>query len=97
MSGYDFEPEYTEYVFGSLNIDLTEQDNVNNPAHYGQGRIEAIEYIEDFMTKEEFIGYLRGNIAKYLHRWRYKNGMEDLEKAQWYLEALVTVVREGET
>jgi hypothetical protein len=72
-------------------------DNVNNPAHYGQGRIEAIEYIEDFMTREEFIGYLRGNIAKYLHRWRYKNGMEDLEKAQWYLDALVTVVREGET
>ena len=30
-------------------------DNVNNPAHYGQGNIEAIEYIEDCMTREEFI------------------------------------------
>ena len=94
MKEYDFKPEYEEYTFGPVN---TEQDNVNNPAHYGQGNIEAIEYIEDFMTREEFIGYLRGNIAKYLHRWRYKNGMEDLEKAQWYLDALVTVVREGET
>lgn len=88
MSDFDFE---------TLTINIEPEDNVNNPAHYGQGRIEAIEYIEDFMTREEFIGYLRGNIAKYLHRWRYKNGMEDLEKAQWYLDSLITVVREGET
>ena len=92
MKEYEFNADYD-----TITIDVEPRDNVNNPAHYGQGRIEAIEYIEDFMTKEEFIGYLRGNIAKYLHRWRYKNGMEDLEKAQWYLEALVTVVREGET
>ena len=73
-------------------------DNVNNPAHYGQGNIEAIEYIEDFMTKEEFIGYLRGNTAKYLHRWRFKHKpLEDLKKARWYLDALITVVEGGET
>lgn len=64
-------------------------DNVNHPAHYGQGKIEAIEYIEDSLTKEEFIGYLRGNIAKYNHRWRYKNGKEDLYKAKWYLNKLI--------
>ena len=64
-------------------------DNVNHPPHYGQGNIEAIEYIEDFLNDEEFIGYLRGNIAKYLHRWRYKNGIEDLEKARWYLNRLI--------
>ena len=65
------------------------QDPVNSPAHYGQGTIEAIEYIEDFLTEEEYIGYLRGNIAKYMHRWRYKNGVEDLKKAQWYLNKLI--------
>jgi hypothetical protein len=64
-------------------------DNVNNPPHYGKGKIECIDYIEDFLTKEEYIGYLRGNIAKYLHRWRYKNKQEDLLKAQWYLDRLV--------
>jgi hypothetical protein len=64
-------------------------DNVNNPPHYGRGKIECIEYIEDFLTAEEFIGYLRGNIAKYLHRWRYKNKQEDLLKSQWYLERLI--------
>ena len=64
-------------------------DSVNNPAHYGAGKIECIDYIEDFLTKEEYIGYLRGNIAKYLHRWRYKNGLEDLKKAQWYGARLI--------
>jgi hypothetical protein len=69
-------------------------DNVNHPAHYGQGKIECIEYIQDFLTHDEFVGYLRGNIAKYLHRWRYKNGLEDLHKAQWYLNRLVQVQEE---
>lgn len=66
-------------------------DKVNSPPHYGQGNIECIEYIKDFLTEEEYIGYLRGNIAKYLHRWRYKNGAEDLKKAQWYLAELIKV------
>jgi hypothetical protein len=67
-------------------------DNVNSPSHYGQGKIEAIEYISDFLTKEEYQGYLRGNIAKYLHRFPYKNGLEDLKKAQWYLGRLIEEV-----
>jgi hypothetical protein len=79
-------------VHPSLHDSLEEKDNVNSPAHYGQGKIECIEYIQDFLTKEEFIGYLRGNIAKYLHRWRYKNGIEDLKKAQWYQNKLIEVV-----
>ena len=66
-------------------------DNVNSPAHYGKGAIECIDYIEDFLTNEEFIGYLRGNIAKYLHRWRYKNKQEDLLKSQWYLDRLINL------
>lgn len=67
-------------------------DNVNSPSHYGQGKIEAIDYISDFLTKEEYQGYLRGNIAKYLHRFPYKNGLEDLKKARWYLERLIQEV-----
>ena len=64
-------------------------DMVNSPAHYGGGKIECIDYIKDFLTPEEFIGYLRGNIAKYNHRWRYKNGIEDLKKSDWYLDYLI--------
>lgn len=62
---------------------------VNRPIHYGQGKIECIDYIEDFLSYEEYVGYLRGNIAKYLHRWRYKNGIEDLKKAEWYGNRLI--------
>jgi hypothetical protein len=85
-----FEPAlgYLEY----LNDDAPQKDNVNNPSHYGQGKIEAIDYISDFLTKEEYQGYLRGNIAKYLHRFPYKNGIEDLKKARWYLERLIEEV-----
>jgi len=72
-------------------------DMVNSPAHYGNGKVECIEYIEDFLTTEEYIGYLRGNIAKYLHRWRWKGKpMEDLKKAEWYLKRLSEVVEDEE-
>ena len=75
----------------------SDKDNVDHPAHYGNGQIECIDYLDDFMTTEEFIGYLRGNIGKYMHRWRYKNGLEDLRKAEWYLKKLVSVMEEKET
>lgn len=83
-----------EQITGSMYYDeeAEEQkkfDTVNHPAHYGAGKIECIEYIEDFLTREEYIGYLRGNIAKYMHRWRYKNKVEDLKKARWYLDRLI--------
>lgn len=65
-----------------------EHDPVNSPSHYA-GNIECIDYIQDFLTEEEYIGYLRGNIAKYLHRWRYKNGLEDLKKSEWYGARLI--------
>ena len=85
------EEEEFENLFDDIE-DVEELDSeiyVNSPPHYGQGRIECIEYIKDFLSKDEYTGYLRGNIAKYLHRWRYKNGLEDLKKARWYLEALI--------
>jgi hypothetical protein len=95
-TGYIYPSRWVDFEFAS-DIETHvfregKEDKVNNPSHYGQGSIECIEYIEDFLTKEEFIGYLRGNIAKYLHRWRYKNGLEDLKKAQWYQNKLIEVV-----
>jgi hypothetical protein len=73
----------------------TIDDKIDHPKHYiGNGTIECIEYIEDFLSHEEYIGYLRGNIAKYLHRWRYKNGQEDLAKAAWYLARLQGAVKD---
>lgn len=64
-------------------------DVVEKPAHYNQGGIECIQAIEASMSHEEFIGYLKGNAMKYLWRYRNKNGIEDLKKAQWYQKLLI--------
>ncbi len=77
------------------NIELEkERDMVNNPMHYNAGNIECIDSIEAMLTKEEFIGYLRGNSHKYRWRFRYKNGIEDLKKAEWYENKLLKVLEE---
>lgn len=68
------------------------KDNVNNPSHYNHKGIECIQAIEAALTEEEFRGYLKGNIIKYNWRERYKNGLEDLRKAQWYINKLVQLV-----
>lgn len=66
------------------------EDVVNHPYHYtASGTIECIEAIESQLTEEEFRGYLKGNVVKYLWRERNKGGAESLKKAQWYLNRLV--------
>jgi hypothetical protein len=67
-------------------------DVVNKPEHYRQGGLECIEAIEASMSREEFQGYLKGNIEKYVWRYRYKNGVQDLHKARWYLDRLILAV-----
>ncbi|WP_246562993.1 DUF3310 domain-containing protein [Paenibacillus montaniterrae] len=64
-------------------------DNVNSPAHYTQGGIETIDYIRAKLTPEEFIGYCKGNILKYVSRASHKGGLEDLRKAGKYIEFAV--------
>jgi hypothetical protein len=59
-----------------------------NPTHY-KGTIECIDAIESTMTKEAYRGYLKGNVLKYVWRYEKKNGVEDLQKAEWYLKKLI--------
>jgi len=66
------------------------KDMVNHPDHYTNSSIETIDIIES-VTAEGFQYYLEGNILKYLTRYRHKNGIEDLKKAQWYLNKLIEV------
>jgi predicted transcriptional regulator len=75
-----------ELVNASAPIKTSEK--VNSPAHYNSGSIECIDAIESMLTKEEFTGFLRGNILKYQWRYKQKNGAEDLKKAQWYFDKL---------
>ena len=70
------------------------EDVVNKPKHYNQGTIECIDAIEAMLTHEEFVGYLRGNSLKYRWGFRYKNGTEDLLKAQWYERKLLKVLED---
>lgn len=64
-------------------------DAVQHPSHYTQGGIECIEAIRASMTADGFCDYCKGNIIKYIWRWRDKGGVEDLKKASVYLDWLI--------
>jgi|TARA_R100000908_G_scaffold59190_1_gene35571 hypothetical protein len=73
-------------------------DDVNFPQHYRQSNTETIELIRESMTTEEFHGYLKGACMKYMARYKYKGQpVQDLEKAQWYLNRLIVEVLNVET
>jgi len=58
--------------------------NTLNPDHYQQGEIEVIDFILD-----QKMDYLTASVQKYLARWRFKNGIDDLRKAKWFLDKLI--------
>lgn len=66
-------------------------DMINNPPHYvAENGIKAIDVIEGFTF--DLIGYEAtntSNVLKYMLRWKKKNGLQDLKKAQWYLNRLI--------
>ena len=71
-------------------------EEVNSPSHYNSNTMETINLIRDSMESEEYRGYLKGNIFKYVSRYRYKeqeNPYKDLLKAQWYLCKLIEDVK----
>ena len=71
------------------------EDNVNHPKHYKMLDVEAIDLIEMSMTKDEFLGYLKGNVLKYVIRYKHKGkSREDLDKGKWYLEKLGDMIDE---
>ena len=62
-------------------------DAVNHPSHYKSGGIEAIDYIQAKLSPEEFAGYCRGNMLKYISRVGLKDdAAQDMRKALWYGE-----------
>jgi len=75
----DDDPEYLTAA------DFLRDDAVDHPNHYNDGSIECIDAIQAALTEEEFIGFCKGNALKYIWREQWKNGMEDLQKAAWYL------------
>jgi len=69
-------------------------DMVNSPSHYKQFGREVIDTMQGMSTPEEFKGYLKLNAVKYISRYQGKNGVEDLEKAIWYVNKLKAVLEE---
>ncbi len=62
---------------------LQQMTNIN-PQHYRQGEIEVIDFILD-----QKMDYLTASVQKYIARWRFKEGIEDLRKARWFLDKLI--------
>lgn len=67
----------------------TADDKVNHPNHYTKGGIECISAIRASMTADGFCDYCKGNVIKYIWRWRDKGGVQDLEKAKVYLDWMI--------
>ena len=62
-------------------------DLINKPEHYNQVGFECIDIMRMVFSGDDrlFIGFLLGNAFKYIWRHKAKNGTEDLDKAEWYL------------
>ena len=59
-------------------------DIIKKPPHYNQGGIEPIDYIV-----ANKLSYCEGNVVKYISRWRFKGGVEDLKKAKQYIDFII--------
>ena len=69
------------------------EDNVQHPAHYTAGSVECIDALEAATEGLEGIEAIdTGNAIKYLWRWKRKNGIEDLQKALWYINHLISTL-----
>lgn len=66
-------------------------DMVNHPPHYiSETGMEVIDVIEAFTFDLKGIeAVCTANALKYICRWKHKNGIQDLEKAQWYIQRLI--------
>lgn len=72
-----------------LKEEPTMSDLIDNQSHYKNQGIEPIDLMRKNFSKEEFAGFLQGNVLKYMLRYKNKNGVEDLKKAKTYLTWLI--------
>lgn len=79
------------YTQEELECYIKKDDMVNHPPHYqSETGLEVIDVIEAFTKNLKGIEATdTGNIIKYICRWKHKNGLQDLKKAQWYLNHLI--------
>lgn len=71
-------------------------DMVNHPTHYETGKFECIEVMVETQGVEAVQDFCICNAFKYLYRHRRKNGKEDIEKAQWYINKYLELEEKDE-
>jgi hypothetical protein len=86
--GMDYQPK-EPIKTAPPNLGSSVSDPVNSPPHYTQGGIECIDAIKAALTPEEYRGYCKGNIIKYIWRERHKGQDESVAKAIWYAKRLI--------
>ena len=70
----------------SCGKDCKDYDEITNPQHYTDGDIQFIHAAESVLSHDEFLGFLRGNILKYVWRCEKKqDALKDMQKAHWYM------------
>ena len=68
--------------------------NVNSPSHYATGKYECIDVMIESLGAEAVKGFCLCNAFKYIYRTGRKNGLEDIEKADWYLRKYIELAKE---
>jgi hypothetical protein len=76
-------------------VDINEPENVKELPHYMTQKIQPIRFMQASLSPEAFKGFLKGNVVKYIMREGYKNGIEDIRKAQVYTNWLVEFCETG--
>ena len=62
--------------------------------HYASKAVQPWDAMQAWMSREEFAGYLRGNVIKYMARCNDKGGIEDVKKARHYIDKLIEVLEQ---
>lgn len=78
-----------DILFGNNEKPGKKTDNVNHPQHYTHGKYECIEVMTDIFGPEAVKDFCICNAFKYLWRHKYKNGVEDIKKAKWYVDKYI--------
>ena len=96
MKIFDDKSGIDKLTVNGMTLHDDEDDMVNHPPHYNKYGVECIDALRA-ATGEGFEYYLQGNVIKYMWRYRYKNGIEDLKKANWYLELMIAEKQDNES
>lgn len=97
-SGSDSNHELDAMSFGLMGARAAEavggaKDNVNHPSHYTKGKVECLDALESAtIGKSGIEAVCVANVIKYLWRYEEKNGLEDVKKAQFYLNRLLATL-----